>query len=80
MPFRDMVHRHLCIRETLRERREIWYTDAVQRVLFDGAHLGVVVHVPFMFIVSLVHSYRLCEVQAARAMTANLYSRGILRL
>ena len=41
MPFRDMVHRHLRLRETLSERREIWYTDAVQRVLFNGAGFGV---------------------------------------
>ena len=35
------MHRHLCVRETLRERREIWYTDTVQRVLFDSAWLGM---------------------------------------
>ena len=34
---RSALHRHLYFRETLRERNEIWYTDTVQRVLFDGA-------------------------------------------
>ena len=34
------THRHLRLRETLSERREIWYTDAVQRVLFNGAGFG----------------------------------------
>ena len=37
------THRHLRLRETLSERREIWYTDAVQRVLFNGAGFGGVV-------------------------------------
>ena len=31
------THRHLRLRETLSERREIWCIDAVQRVLFNGA-------------------------------------------
>ena len=35
------INRHLYFRETLSWRFEIWYTDRVQRVIFDSAWLGV---------------------------------------